>query len=512
MHVLARQVRSLAGIAAICCFPAAVRAETTLSTLYAFPNDGLSPNGYSRGAVPTGDMMQGADGNFYGTTVYGGSSTCNDGYVVGCGAIFTLTPAGTQTVLYAFTYDSTTGTAVNGGWPSAGLVQGPDGYFYGVASAFGDKTALCNTTGGCGTIFKVSSTGKFKLLYTFRGLTADCKLMDGGQPRGRLLLARDGYFYGTTNQGGCGSGGTVFRISSTGAYTQLHVFQGNNNMSDGANPVAGLIQATDGYLFGTTSFGGQFGYGTVFRMSTSGAIKVLHSFAHSSATGTAAGGSQPLGSLVQASDGNLYGTTSQDGAGSAGTLFRITTAGTFTTLYDFTLNGSYTGIFPRAGLIQATDGKLYGTTWRGGIDNDGTVFSATLAGAVTEAASFTGDNGRNPVAGVYQAADGTLVGTASGLGSGNGGTIVQANLGLLAPVPSLARFTPSSGMAGTSVRLSGAGFVGAKKVTFNGTAATFSVTSATSIRATVPAGATTGPITVTSPAGSGMSKTKFTIP
>ncbi len=489
-------------------------AQTTLSNIFAFPMDGLSPNGYSVGAAPEGGITQGADGNYYGTTIYGGSSTCNDGFDVGCGVVFKLTPGGAESVLYSFALSGGGNTALNGGWPVAALTQGPDGNFYGVASAFGDSTAICNTTGGCGTVFRLSPAGAFKLIYAFQGSTGGCTTFDGGQPDGKLLLASNGDFYGVTNQGGCFAGGTAFRISGAGKYGQIHVFQGNNGTTDGANPTGGLIEGNDGYLYGTTTFGGANGAGTIYRMSLSGAVKVLYAFAHTGAD--AVNGSEPLGGLVQGNDGNLYGVTSQDGLYSGGTMFRITTAGVFTKLYDFGLSQPFTGISPRASLIQASDGNLYGTTWRGGASDDGTVFKATLSGVVTEVSSFNAAaTGMNPLASVFQAADGTLITETPAAGpyaSPGAGTVVKVSLTLPAPAPILAKFAPTSGAAGRKVTLTGAGFVGATAVAFNGVAASFTVIAPGTIKTAVPAGAATGPIKVSNAGGTATSAALFTVP
>jgi uncharacterized repeat protein (TIGR03803 family) len=215
-------------------------------------------------------------------------------------------------------------------------------------------------------------------LYSFAGT-------DGSDPLGTLIQASDGNFYGTTFTGGPGyspqssGSGTVFKISSTGALATLYDFCSQPNCADGLWPEAGLVQASDGNFYGTTTQGGSYlkapcntpnkGCGTVFKVTSGGALTVLHSFRSSD-------GRFPMGGLLQAKDGNLYGTTSQ-GAKAGGTVFEIALSGTLTTLHKFIRTE---GFGPFAGLIQGTDGALYGTNTFGGLKaNAGAVFSLTLA-------------------------------------------------------------------------------------------------------------------------------------
>jgi uncharacterized repeat protein (TIGR03803 family) len=180
-----------------------------------------------------------------------------------------------------------------------------------------------------------------------------------------LLQATDGNFYGTTEVGGAHNQGTVFKITPAGALTTLYNFCSASACADGQQPLAGLIQANDGNFYGTTSKGGTFNYnyGTVFQITPAGALTTLHSL-----NGT--DGFQPSGALIQASDGNLYGTTSWGGAYGLsynGTIFKITPTGTFTTLYNFCSQVNCAdGRWPLAALIQGSDGNFYGTTTAGG--------------------------------------------------------------------------------------------------------------------------------------------------
>src|SRR5579871_823240 len=153
--------------------PGASRDTITTSVLYRFQYDGLVQSGFSHGATPVAELIQGADGNFYGTTPYGGSGSCADGFgVIGCGTVFKITPSGTETVLYNFVYDPNSNTAVNGIYPFGGLVQGRDGNFYGTASGGGNAGAVCNGTLGCGVVFKITPSGKYTVLHTFNGAFA----------------------------------------------------------------------------------------------------------------------------------------------------------------------------------------------------------------------------------------------------------------------------------------------------------------------------------------------------
>ena len=197
---------------------------------------------------------------------------------------------------------------------------------------------------------------------------------NGGMPgpSAGLVQGSDGNFYGTAQYGGTNGGhGTVFKISTGGALTRLYSFTGGN---DGAGP-NGVVQGSDGNFYGTTHFGGTNGLGTVFQISTNGALTSLYSF-----TGSDDGGN-PSGGLVQGSDGNFYGTTGSGGANQVGTVFKISTNGALTSLYPF--NGTDDGANPSGGLVQGSDGNFYGTTGSGGTNQVGTVFKISTNGALT---------------------------------------------------------------------------------------------------------------------------------
>jgi len=307
-----------------------VTLSGTLTTLHTFV--------YSDGAFPVSPVVQGTDGNFYGTNQGEGDSG-------GYGAIFKMTPGGTLTVL-SFTSSV------------AGLVQGRDGNFYGTTPGGGN---------GHGTVFKITPSGTLTTLYTFNGT-------DGYNPQAGLIQATDGNFYGTTYSGGtsnyCGGGcGTVFKMTPSGSLTTLHSFSG----TDGYNVYAGLVEGTDGNFYGTTFNGGPQNVGEVYKITPSGTLTVLHTF-----DGT--DGDYPRAALIQATDGNFYGTTFQGGAYGQGTVFAITPSGSLSTVYSFCRqSGCADGANPVGGVIQASDGNFYGTTNAGGNNSSGTVFKLNVS-------------------------------------------------------------------------------------------------------------------------------------
>lgn len=368
------------------------------SVLYSFA-------GGSDGSQPFVCVVQGTDGNFYGTTYYGGvGGAPAPGIPAGQGTLFKVTPSGQKTTLHTFQ-----GGTTDGANPYAPLLEW-QGNFYGTTNVGG--------TAGAGTVFSITPQGQETVLYSFTG--GSSLSQDGFGPYG-LVLASDGNFYGTTNAGGVAGNGIVFRITPAGAETPLYSFQGGTN--DGASPLAALVQGTDGLLYGTTTSGGSAGGGTLFSISLTGEETLLHSFG---ANPTALDGILPYSNLIQASDGNLYGTTYQGGTYNVGTVFKFDPrTRTESVLYSFSggggLPGSGDGAYPFGGVIEATDGNLYGAANNGGAYNVGTVYRLTLAGQETTLYSFSGLSfsdgtpsslldGANPNA-VIQGADGNLYGT-----------------------------------------------------------------------------------------------------
>ena len=337
------------------------------------------------GGYPSTALVQGSDGNFYGTT--SGDGAYNSG------TIFSITPAGVLTTLYNFNFYS------QGVDPSA-LVQGSDGNFYGTTKKGGSGE------GSTGTVFSITPSGVLTILHSFSAYGTD-----GKYPLAALVQGSDGNFYGTTSgnySGPYGGAGTIFSITPSGVLTTLYSFTGG---ADGVGPSA-LVQGSDGNFYGTTGSIG--GVGTVFRITPAGVFTTLYSFARNGTDG--AGPS----ALVQGSDGNFYGTTSAGGSalGQDGTVFSITPSGVLTTLYNF---GSHIadGSNPVSALIQGADGNFYGMThYGGGTPNSGTVFSITPAGAMTQLYDFNTEpnnafEGAYPNAGLVQGSDGSFYGTTS---------------------------------------------------------------------------------------------------
>lgn len=354
----------------------------TLTTLASFSN--------TNGADPYGRLVQGSDGNFYGTTVGGGDS--------GYGTVFEVTTNGVLTTLVSF-------ENTNGANPYGGLIQGSDGNFYGTTLAGGDS--------GYGTVFEVTTNGVLATLASFENT-------NGASPYAGLIQGGDGNFYGTTSAGGIYSYenvwgawvngyGSVFMVTTNGTLTTLASF----TSTEGANPYGRLVQGGDGNFYGTTQNGGSDGVGTVFMMTTNGTLTILASLAANPH------GANPYGTLVQGNDGNFYGTTANGGQSGDGTVFQLTTNGTLMTLASF---AGPNGANPESAMVQGSDSNFYGTTVNGGSNSQGTVFLITTNGTLTTLASFAGTNGANPYAEPIQANDGNFYGTTANGGSGGYGT------------------------------------------------------------------------------------------
>lgn len=290
------------------------------------------------GANPNAGLVMDSAGNFYGTTMFGGTN--------GSGTVFKISPAGLETVLYSF-------SELN--FPQAGLTIDKAGNLYGT------------TSGGVagGTVLKVSPAGAATVLYSFAGGATD-----GAHPWAALTMDSGGNLYGTTTEGGANDAGTVFKIGVTGKESILHFFTGG--ATDGAVPVAGLVMNSVGDLYGTTSSGGAYDDGTVFEISATGTETVVYSFA-----GGATDGAYPDAALIMDSAGSLYGTTTNGGANDAGTVFKISPTGTETVLYSFAgdvTDGHTDGSRPQS-LILDSAGNIYGTSASGGAYSSlGTVF------------------------------------------------------------------------------------------------------------------------------------------
>jgi len=458
-------------------------ATTTIASLAQTVTTFVNFNGIN-GAYPyCSPLLQGIDGNLYGTTYAGGDVTCNA--PVGCGTIFRIAPTGKLTTVYTF-------HGADGAGPDGGLIQAMSGDFYG--------TTYYGGTYNGGTVFKITSAGALTTLHNFDNT-------NGYYPYGGLIQAANGNFYGTTGYGGAYDYGTVFQITRAGTLTTLHSF----NLKDGALPQAGLVQAINGNFYGTTYYGGAYDAGTVFRMTPQGTLTTLHSFERTD-------GYYPYAALVQSNSGNFYGTTWEGGTSTncsdgCGTLFEITAQGILTMLHSF---DSTDGAYPYAGLVQATDGNFYGTTGYGGANNWGTIFGITQAGALTTVHSFCSQvgcpDGDDPAGGLIQATNGNFFGTTSyGGRSANCtlgcGTVFTVSVGLAPFVET----KPAAGKVGALVTIMGNDLNGVTSVRFNGTPAAFNVFPNSEITTTVPPGATTGFVTVVTTSRTLTSNRKFRV-
>lgn len=501
--------------------------------------------------IDSGRLTQGVDGNLYGTTEFGGTN--NDG------ALFFATPSGSSAPLFYFD------GAKSGANPVGALtLASTDGNFYGTTSSGGKF--------GFGTLFRFNaSTLKLNVLHHFSSTE--------GSPLVAPIEAKDKRLYGTT------VAGTLYRVTlPNGPFTILP-----NTVPQ--EPLGPLFQASDGFLYGTTELGGTNNLGTIFRMATNGTIKIIHNF-------TGLDGSNPAGPLVQGKDGNLYGTTQHGGAATddTGTVFKLTLPSlVFSTLFSFdpfNLDATnVAGAFPFAGLLQGPDGNFYGSATNGGANTAGTLFQITPGGVFTKLFDLDSAvaNGALPETTLMEHTNGVFYGLTSGGGSFASGefyslTLPKVNVNITlccnwwvildqpvtilgqglrgavavnfgsvaaqfqpgsdtfltafvpsgaidAPVsvtlatglqieteqnahilPTITNLDPSSGSVGSQVNIVGGGFAATKKVTFGGVAATtFSVLTPGLIQATVPAGAVTGKVGVATPNGSALSPQTFTV-
>src|SRR5579872_2267436 len=409
-------------------------------------------DGGIQGGDPEGvALVQGQDGNFYGTTAQGGSSNN--------GTVFMITAQGALTILYSF---CPLPNCVDGSTPMTGVVLGTDGNFYGSTASGG----LFNR----GTVFQITPTGILSTLYSF---CAQANCLDGNDPNG-VIQATDGNFYGTTQGGGTSGRGTVFQLTTSGRLTTVHSFCPLRCL-DGYSPRGSLIQATDGNLYGTTSAGGQAGGGTVFRVAQDGAFTYRPVIDGN--------GGASLAGLAEGSDGSLYGTTIYGGSPGDGTIFRVTPQPPITVLFTFCPNKNCTdGAKPTAPVMQATDGNLYGATTSGGDVNCsgpaspgcGTIFQASRQGLIP-LHTFESSDGSDPNGGLLQGSNVNQYGTTSSGGSADDGTVFSIDLEL----SPFAAFVQNAGAVGTVIGVLGQGFTGTTGVSFNGVSANFSVVSDT---------------------------------
>jgi uncharacterized repeat protein (TIGR03803 family) len=445
-------------------FVAAIAQTQTYSVLYDFGTNTGDP----RNPGWPGVFAQGRDGNLYSTSQAGG---------IGYGTVFQLTPAGKVKVLYQFPL---------GHGPQGGLTLGSDGYLYGTTLGLGSS--------GEGSVFKIATDGTgYTTLYSFKNGTS------GFSPYTAPIQGVDGNFYGTTNYGLLGNvPGSVYKMTPAGVLTTLHQF---SIRGQGAYPSA-LLQATDGNFYGTTH-GGDTGpcngqCGVIFKMTAAGKFTVLHNFTNTD-------GNNPYGPIIQASDGNFYGTTRLGGSSGYGVVYKMTPAGVYTVLHNFKAFGA--GSDPFAGLVQATDGKFYGaTTGPGNI-----LYQITLAGTYATVYTFTPTTGQLPFVSLFQNTNGILYSDTYGGGNVSlcrgCGVAYSLNMGL----HPFAALLTTSGKAGQVIQILGNGLTGTTSVKFGTGSASFTVVSDTYMTAVVPATGTTGAVTVATPSGFRVSSKNFMV-
>ncbi len=440
-----------------------------------------------------GGLTLASDGNFYGSCILGNSAT-------GLGSLYRVTPAGVFTDLYDFT------NAYGDQGPYFAPIEASDGNLYGTTSG--------NGVAG-GNVYKLTLAGVYTNLHTFSAGDAT--------PFGTLLQASDGNLYGTVVD--ClltGNRGCVYKISTKGVYDEFYGFVD----ATGSGPYSGLIQGTNGKLYGSTDGGGTNDSGVIYSLTTTGTITVLHNIDSST------DGYQP--SIIQATSGNFYGTAWGGGMGNQGSLYELTSENVFSAI--LLLNPGLPGIAPLTPVIQHTNGLLYGTTSSAGGDDYGTFFSLNIgAKAFVNLASLSGKEGATVALfgqgftkssvvkfGGVAATGVTLSGSTyltakvpAGALTGNvtvtEGATTLTSRQTYKVQPTFLSFAPPSGPVGTVVTITGTGLTQTTLVKFEGVSATFTVVSDTEVTATVPSTATTGTISVTTKGGSATSKTKFTV-
>lgn len=463
------------------------------------------------GRDPYSGVILATDENFYGTTYLGGWGHCRIGAQnTGCGTVFRITPDGSLLTLFSFAHPF-------GVHPWGGLVEGPDGYVYGTTEFGGAH--------GMGSVFKIIAPGYLYVLHDFCD-EVGCAVA----PIGALTFATDGNFYGTASAGGANSGGQVFAMNLSGQMKPLYNFD-VYSPENGFSPMAGVIQASDGSFYGTTSAGGDMscnapnGCGTIFEMKPGGALTTLHAFEEQD-------GFESDAALFQATDGNFYGTSKYGGDLSCypplgcGTVFQITPDGVYTVLHVFE---DFDGIGPQSSLMQGTDGKLYGTT-------QDTVFSIDMGlnpnvafvrpfGGVAQNVEILGQGFRSATNVSFHGhrahfsvdSDTSLTANLP-KGATTGFATVTVSTGVLSSnvpfrvLPQLLSFNPPSGPPGTQVTITGVSLTQTLGVGFGDRVQSqFTVNSDTSVTATVPKGAKTGKIGIETKGGVAISSGTFEV-
>ncbi|HKV79144.1 MAG TPA: choice-of-anchor tandem repeat GloVer-containing protein [Candidatus Sulfotelmatobacter sp.] len=470
------------------------------SLLYSFCAEG--GHCLTTGGGPNGGVTLGFDGNLWGTTLGGGKNNA--------GTVFKMTPAGTLTSVYSFANGNDDSVPV---YP---VFQGQDGNMYGVS--------VGEYNGQYGSFLKLTTKG---------AATAHPFSYTNGADPSLPTQGTDGNFYGTTQFGGDATCkcGVVYKATAGGKITVLHKFTGYPN--DGYRPYGVVVQGYDGNFYGITFQGGANNEGTVFKISPSGAYTLLHSFLYAA---PAYDGASPIAGLTLGTDGNLYGSTSAGGTKNAGMIYKITTAGVETKLYDFCAVACTNGFGPRTPMVLHTDGKFYGNTsgnslggsvyysldmgltpfvrlvtWTARVGATAEILGQGLSG--TSSVSFNGTRATS-----FKVISDTYLTATVPVGARTGSVSVVASGGTLTSdrnflvVPTIKSISPTSGPVATAVTIAGSGLIQATKVTFGGgKTAAFTVNNDSQITATVPGGAKTGKIVVTTPGGTATSPTSFTV-
>ena len=421
----------------------AASANAQFAVLHTFGSTNNPASGANvDGMNPAGALIQGGSGKLYGATPYGGTN--------GNGIVFGANTNGSGfAVLHTFSAtDFSTGTNSDGAIPAAALIQGGDGKLYGTTEYGG--------TNSSGTVFGVNTNGSgFVVLHSFGGASTD-----GINPSAGLIQGSDGRLYGTAQNGGTNGCGVMFGVNTNGSgFTILHTFGGTS--TDGKNPIAGLIQGSDGKLYGMTEYGGTNDSGMAFGVNTNGSgFAVLHTFG-----GADSDGINPVAGLIQGGDGKLYGTTYSGGANNSGTVFSVNTnGGGFTVRHTFSF-ASRDGMNPSAALMQGSNGKLYGTTAYGGTNGNGIVFGVNTDGsgfavfyAFTALNPTTNSDGANPAAGLIQGGNNKFYGTTQYGGTNGSGTAFSIFMDTTPPTAAIV--SPTAGLLVSSAAFTVTGTAG----------------------------------------------------
>jgi uncharacterized repeat protein (TIGR03803 family) len=474
---------ALLQIALALLIPAAAAAQT-YTQLYTYPNTDNNSSGITYESV----LSQGQDGELYSTIQTNGAN--NEG------SVYKISTAGQYDLIYSFCAEGGA-CKLTGGIPDGGVTLGFDGNLWGTTQNGGTDAA--------GTVFKLTPSGTLTSLYSFTNST------DDSAPAYAVIQGQDGNMYGVSEEQYAGQAGSFFKMTTKGKIT-AHPF--NPNFTQGASPNL-PVQGYDGNFYGSIQVGGDLscnlhGCGAIYKVTAAGKVTILHNFTGYVST-TQYDGAFPYGILAQDANGNLYGTTYSGGSANTGTIFKITPGGSYTLLHSF-VNAppNYDGVNPTAGPTLGTDGNIYGTTEKGGTQNGGAIYKITPSGTETLLYSFcvvSCYDGFVPTTPLALDTNGEFYGVTSG--NSNGGSVFYSFDVGFEPFVKLVTWTSK---VGAKVEILGQGFTGATAVSFDGVTAKFVAVSDTYLTATVPSGALTGSITVTTSTGALKSDRIFIVP